>query len=41
MYVIKTQHLQFLDIKSDLATNYECEQFVNAHKYELEKGFRV
>jgi hypothetical protein len=38
---LKTQHLQFLHLRSDLALNYECDQFINAYKCELEKGFRV
>ena len=38
---LKTQHLQFLRIRSDLAPNYECDQFVKAYKCELEQGFTV
>jgi hypothetical protein len=26
---LKIQHLQFLDIKSDLACKYECDKFIN------------
>jgi hypothetical protein len=26
---LKIQHLQFLDIKSDLARKYECDKFIN------------
>ena len=27
---LKIQHLQFLDIRSDLASKYECDQFISA-----------
>ena len=36
---IKTQHLQFLDIRSYLAPNYSYDAFIKAYKCKLEKGF--
>jgi hypothetical protein len=36
---LKTQHLQFLDIRSYLAPNYSYDAFIKAYKCKLEKGF--
>ena len=36
---LKTQHLQFLDVRSYLAPNYSYDDFVKAYKCKLEKGF--
>ena len=36
---IKTQHLQFLDIRSYLAPNYSYDAFIKAYKCKLENGF--
>ena len=36
---IKTQHLQFLDIRSYLAPDYSYDDFIKAYKCKLEKGF--
>ena len=36
---IKTDHLQFLDIRSYLAPNYSYDAFIKAYKCKLEKGF--
>jgi hypothetical protein len=36
---IKTQHLQFFDIRSYLAPNYSYDAFIKAYKCKLEKGF--
>ncbi len=36
---LKTQHLQFLDIRSYLAPNYSYDAFIKAYKCKIEKGF--
>ena len=36
---LKTQHLQFLDVRSYLAPNYSYDAFITAYKCKLEKGF--
>jgi len=36
---LKTDNLQFLDIRSYLAPNYSYDAFIKAYKYKLEKGF--
>jgi hypothetical protein len=36
---IKTQYLQFLDIRSYLAPDYLYDDFIKAYKCKLEKGF--
>jgi hypothetical protein len=36
---LKTQHLQFLDIRSYLAPNYSYDAFIKAYKCKLDKGF--
>ncbi len=36
---LKTQHLQFLDIRSYLAPNNSYDAFIKADKRKLEKGF--
>ena len=36
---LKTQHLQFLDIRSYLAPNYSYDEFIKAYKCKLEKGY--
>ena len=36
---LKSQHLQFLDIRSYLAPNYSYDAFIKAYKCKLEKGF--
>jgi hypothetical protein len=36
---LKTQHLQFLDIRSYLAPNYSYHAFVKAYKCKIEKSF--
>ena len=36
---LKTQHLQFLDIRSYPAPNYSYDAFIKAYKCKLEKGF--
>ena len=36
---LKTQHLQFLDIRSYLAPNYSYDAFIKAYKCKLEKGY--
>ena len=36
---LKTQHLQFLDIRSYLAPNYSYDAFIKAYNCSLEKGF--
>ena len=36
---LKTQHLQFLDIRSYLAPNYSYDAFIEAYKCKLEKGY--
>ncbi len=36
---LKTQHLQFLDIRSYLAPNYSYDAFIKAYKCKLEKRF--
>ncbi len=36
---LKTQHLQFLDIRSYLAPNYFYDAFIKAYKCKLDKGF--
>ena len=33
---LKTQHLQFLDVRSYLAPNYSYDDFVKAYKCKLE-----
>ncbi len=35
----KTQHLQFLDVRSYLAPNCSYDAFIKAYKCKLEKGF--
>ena len=35
---LKTQHLQFLDIRSYLAPNYSYDAFIKAYKCTIEKG---
>jgi hypothetical protein len=35
----KTQHLQFLDVRSYLAPNYSYDAFIKAYKCKIEKGF--
>jgi len=36
---LKTQHLQFLDVRSYLAPNYSYDAFIKAYKCKIEKGF--
>ena len=36
---LKTENLQFLDIRSYLAPNYSYDAFIKAYKCKLEKGF--
>ncbi len=36
---LKTQHLQFLDIRSYSAPNYSYDAFIKAYKCKLEKEF--
>jgi hypothetical protein len=36
---LRTQHLQFLDIRSYLAPNYSYDAFIKAYKCKLKKGF--
>ena len=36
---LKTEHLQFLDIRSYLAPNYSYDAFIKAYKCNLTKGF--
>jgi hypothetical protein len=36
---LKTQHLQFLDVRSFPAPNYSYNAFIKAYKCKLEKGF--
>ena len=36
---LKSQHLQFLDVRSYLAPNYSYDAFIKAYKCKLEKGF--
>ncbi len=36
---LKTQHLQFLDVRSYLAPNYTYDAFIKAYKCKIEKGF--
>ncbi len=36
---LKTQHLQFLDVRSYLAPNYSYDAFIKAYKCKLEKDF--
>ena len=36
---LKTNNLQFLDIRSYLAPNYSYDAFIKAYKCKLEKGF--
>ncbi len=36
---LKTQHLNFLDIRSYLAHNYSYDAFTKAYKCKIEKGF--
>ncbi len=36
---LKTQHLQFLDIRSYLAPNYSYDSFIKAYKCKLVKGY--
>ena len=38
---LKTQHLQFLDIRSYPAPNYSYDAFIKAYKCKLEKGFSL
>ncbi len=35
---LKTQHLQFLDVRSYLAPNYSYDAFIKACKCKIEKG---
>ncbi len=37
--MIKTQHLQFLDVRSYLSPNYSYDAFIKAYKCKIEKGF--
>ncbi len=37
--LLKTQHLQLLDVRSYLAPNYLYDSFIKAYKCKLEKGF--
>ena len=34
---LKTQHLQFLDVRSYLAPNYSYDAFIKAYKCKIEK----
>jgi len=36
---LKTQHLQFLDVRSYLAPNYSYDAFIKAYKCKLERDF--
>ncbi len=36
---LKTQHLQFLDVRSYLAPNYSYDAFIKAYKCKIEKDF--
>ena len=38
---LKTQHLQFLDIRCYLAPNYSYDAFIKAYKCKIEKGFSL
>ncbi len=38
---LKTQHLQFLDIRSYPAPNYSYDAFIKAYECKLEKGFSL